>query len=169
MSGSGLVESFLARRRALFAFIFSLTRDFDAAEDVFQELGLAVVDEAARGRSVGDFMAWARELARHRVADYYRRERRRPPPEELAGQIERAFAEHAGSEESDRLRQKALLECLETLPPRSRELVERRYRLGLSPGQIAAAVGWTLGAVKVGLSKARCALAECIRSKLRPA
>ena len=73
MTQPKLVKDLLESRRVLFGFIFALTRDAEAAEDIFQELSLAILDEAAKGTTPGDFLAWARELARHRVADYYRR------------------------------------------------------------------------------------------------
>src|SRR5687767_8502727 len=72
MTQPDLVRQFLENRDALLGFIFALTRDPDAAEEVFQNVGLAVVDEANRGTRVADFRRWAREIARHRVADYYR-------------------------------------------------------------------------------------------------
>jgi len=75
-----LAKSLLENRRAIFGFVFALTRDFEAAEEVFQEVSLAILDEAARGTQPEDFLAWSRELARHRVADFYRARRRAPVP-----------------------------------------------------------------------------------------
>ena len=43
----------------------------------------------------------------------------------------------------------------------------RRYRERLSVKEIASKVGWQASAVKVALSKARRALAECIQSKVQ--
>lgn len=167
MTQPALVREFLEHRRILFSFIFSLTRDFDVAEEVFQEVSVAILDEASRGTEVARFLAWARELARHRVADHFRRARREFLSDGLGGLVDRAFAEFGGTPEADRLRHKALLECLEKLPPRSRELIDRRYRRRSGFESIAAAVGWTLAAVKAGLSKARKALGECVRAKLK--
>ncbi len=163
-----LVRAFLEDRDTVLGFILALTRDADAAEEVFQEVGLAVVNEAARGTSVADFGRWVREIARHRTADYYRRRTRAGA---LAGTLEeavcQAFEEAQISREDARLRERFLAECLDSISGRAREAIERRYRDGMSLAAIASAIGWQAASVKVALSRARKALFDCIQAKLR--
>lgn len=169
MSQPELAKSLLENRRAIFGFVFALTRDFEAAEEIFQEVSLAILGEAARGTRPRNFLAWTRELTRHRVADFYRARGRAPVPlsESIVDAASQAFDEGELAPEVMQARQKSLLECLAKLPARARELVERRYRDRRSPGEIAAAVGWRLNAVHAGLSKARRALAACVEARLR--
>src|SRR5207237_4666 len=67
----------LRQRDTLFAFVLTLTRSHDMAEELFQELGVAVLAEARRGVVPDAFLPWARTIARHRVADFFRARSRR--------------------------------------------------------------------------------------------
>lgn len=160
------VKQLLEQRRLVFGFIYALTRDVDAAEEIFQEVSLAVLEEASENASIDRFLPWILGVARHRVADYYRkRGRTRPAPEVLAEAVVDAFEQNAESREEAADRIRALLECVDQLPPRQRQIVESRYRDRKSLGAVAEAVGWKSDAVKVALSKIRKALSRCLRDK----
>jgi len=169
MTQPDLVREFLEYRDVLLGFIYSLTRDPDDAEEVLQNVGLAVVAEANRGARVDDFRRWVREIARHRVADYYREQTRsrRLPSESMLALVSRSYEEHDVDPDGSRLRQKFLLDCLKGISGRVREAIERRYRERLSPAAIASSMGWQAGSVTVALSRARRVLFDCIQSKLR--
>jgi len=72
-----MTRDFLQNRQALLGFIFALTRDALAAEEIFQEVALAILAEAATGKAADPFLPWAREVARRRVAEYYRKSTQR--------------------------------------------------------------------------------------------
>lgn len=167
---SDLVKQFMEHRDALLAFIFGLTHDFDVAEEVFQETAQVVFEEAGRGTAVVRFLPWAREVARRRVAEHWRKQYRRRLVEQassaLVEVIDLAFAENEQVLEDHRLRLKYLAECQGRLAGRSRQIVEGFYRDRKSIRHIAAALGWTENSVKVALSRARRALADCIRVRL---
>jgi DNA-directed RNA polymerase specialized sigma24 family protein len=55
------------------------------------------------------------------------------------------------------------------LTDRMRDLVTRRYRDGVPLDELASGMGWKTESVKVALSRARKALAECVHTKLREA
>src|SRR5262245_27554033 len=173
MTQPDLVREFLEYRDVLLGFIYSLTRDPDAAEEVLQNVGLAVVAEANRGTTVDDFRRWVREIASHRAADYYRdraRTRNLPvPSKSMIAVVCQSYAEQEIDLEGGRLRQKYLLDCLKNISGRAREAIERRYRDRMSPSAIAAAMRWQTSSVAVALSRARRALFGCIQSKLRQA
>ena len=59
-----------------------------------------------------------------------------------------------------------LEECLATLPDASRQLVQERYRRGLSNEELAAATGRTAEWVRVTLFRIRAQLRVCINGKL---
>ena len=171
MDPKRLTRSLLENRDALLGFIFALCREGDAAEEIFQEVALAVVDEEGKGTEVVHFLPWVREIARRRVQEHYRQRVRlraiAPLSDSMADLITRSFEENAHSPQAGRLGDKYLLECLGRLTERVREIVLRRYRDWTPLDEIAAAVDWKVPSVKVALSRARKALFDCVHSRLR--
>jgi RNA polymerase sigma-70 factor (ECF subfamily) len=56
--------------------------------------------------------------------------------------------------------------CMEKLAPQARRAIELRYQQSHNPPEIARVMGWTTGAVKVALSRARVVLRECVERQL---
>jgi RNA polymerase sigma-70 factor (ECF subfamily) len=169
MSQGQLVNQFLEHRDAILGFILALTHDYDVAEDVFQEVAKVILEQAQQATAVSRFMPWAREIARRRVAEFYRRSARSRSVENtnLEEVVCQAFEENEGMLEDSQARFKALLECRESLSERNRELIDGFYRDRLSIRAVASTLGWTENSVKSALWRVRKALAECIRHKLR--
>jgi len=171
MADPDVVRDLLRYRDVLMGFILVLVRDHDLAEDVFQDVAVSILGEAHKGVRPRAFMPWARALARHRVADHFRRHSRRQGREvaleTMAEVADQAFAEHGPSAEQSRERVKFLRECLERLAGRARAVIDGRYHDRKSLAEIAASIGWKVASVKVALSKARKALAECVSRKQR--
>ena len=132
---------------------------------------MSILTEAKRGTAPEAFIPWARGLARHRVADHFRRlaTRRRHEIhfEEFADAVDLAFAEHAPTPEDNRQQLELLRECLDALTARVRTIIDLRYSGGRSIDEIAGSLSWTPASVKVALSRARRTLADCVGRKLR--
>jgi RNA polymerase sigma-70 factor (ECF subfamily) len=171
MDQQELIRRFLEHRDTILAFIFSLTLDYDVAEEVFQNVATAVLQERDRAADVGEFSAWVRQVARHRVADYYRQHSRRSAVERPSGSmadiVALAFDEQDITPQANHLRMKSLLACLQKLSGRSREVIEGFYRDRKSVKDLAASMAWKEGSVKVALSRARKVLADCIAVRMR--
>jgi len=165
MSQPRVVEEFLRNRELVFGFILSLTRNHAMAEDVFQEVGVAILDEAAKGTQPRNFMSWAREIARIRVAAYFRKNSKLQIQESMVDVIGQAFDENPLTSSENTIRQDLLQECLKTLAPKSREVIDRRYSEDLSVKDIADRMAWTVPSVKVALARARKALSDCVSAK----
>jgi RNA polymerase sigma factor (sigma-70 family) len=165
-----LTLDFLQNRQALLGFIFALTRNQHVAEEVFQEVALAILGEASAGKSVDPFLPWAREVARRRVIEYYRKTSRRDAPapltESMVELIGASFGENEEAPERDSERVSTLRQCIAQLSDRARQVIQLRYATELGIDAIAQSVEWQAASVKVLLSKTRKALAECIRAKL---
>jgi RNA polymerase sigma-70 factor (ECF subfamily) len=58
-----------------------------------------------------------------------------------------------------------LTACIDRLAPKARRAIELRYQRSLRPPEIASAMQWTTGAVKVALTRARDTLRQCIESR----
>jgi RNA polymerase sigma-70 factor (ECF subfamily) len=170
MNQSEIVRSLLEHRDLLLGYLCALTRDHAIAEEVFQETSLVILEEAKKVPRIANFPAWAREIARRRAAAYFRNANRREGVEQLSGAmteiIEQAFNENEMSPSDQQRRMTFLLECIERLAGRSREVVTRFYRDHQNIKAIASALDWQADSVKVALSRARKALADCIHTKM---
>lgn len=162
-----LVRAFLEQRGPIFGFIHALTRDLDAAEDAFQEVGLRVVQQASKGAAVGKFLPWVREVARNVVTDQFRRRQAAPIPAPLEAVIAQAFEETEFTAEESRARRRYLADCLGKLTDKVRSLLRLRYAEGASLDAAARAAGWRPDSVKVAMSRARRALFECLQARLK--
>lgn len=157
---------FLQHAATVRGFVFGLVMDRAAADDVFQEVFLTVVQRSGDFRPDGNFLAWVRGIARNKVLEYYRRQRLQSLPfdEELLELLVEATDEREPQWER---RREALSRCLERLAPRAREIVDLRYaEQSLSPPEIAARLSWTTNAVHVALARARAFLRECVQQAL---
>ena len=147
------------------SFITSVVRDFNNAEDVVQEVAVAV----ARGYAASDrsrpFVPWALGIARHKVADYQRKHFRNKQvfDTDLLETIEQGYRDIEPETQDMR---RALDFCVGRLQERGRMLIQLRYGHNLKPAQIAGRVGMTANAVAVVLHRVRKSLSECIQNRV---
>jgi RNA polymerase sigma-70 factor (ECF subfamily) len=158
-------REFQRGRLPLTAYIRSLVGDADLAEDLFQEVSVALLQKLEGDDPViRDVPAWSRGTARHLVYRERTRAKRLQPfaTDRIADLVDLAFQEHRrpdGSEE----RRSFLSRCMQTLAPTARELLDLRYVSGMSLRELGDHLDRTEGAVQVALSRIRRALLECIR------
>src|SRR5262245_54086453 len=77
-SKDSLFRSFVLHERDLKAFIGSLVRDPGARDDVFQEVALAIWEQASAYDPARPFGAWARGIAVHKILQRRRQDARFP-------------------------------------------------------------------------------------------
>ena len=158
-------QRWLSVEPSVSAYVFAAISGFHDAEDVVQQ----TAQDAARRFEDYDpsrpFVGWVLWIAKSRVIDFYRRKQREHLvfSDELLEGLGRAIAGRTGGRSN---RREALEHCLEALPERSRRLLDLRYVEELSSSQIAEAFSSTAGSVRVLLTRARSALAECIQRRL---
>lgn len=156
-----ILREFVRHRSALFAYILSIVRNFDQAEDVLQEVAVVLCDQWADFDPTSNFMAWACRIARNKVFNASRAQRLILLSPEALEQIEKAAAA-----ESRNGWLEAVEKCLEGLEGRTREILTLRYRRGLGGREIAGQLRSTTTAVHMALSRARVALARCVEGRL---
>ena len=168
---TGLVKEFLAQRDLLLGYLLAVTRNQTAAEEVFQEVALVILEEANKGKQVDHFPAWSREIARRRALEYFRREARarqlHSADESYLDAVDKSFDENVLTQEELQQRETFLRQCLEKLGGRAREVIELRYRQDRTVSEIANALAWQAESVKVALSRARKVLTDCVGNKMR--
>ena len=171
MEHSKLTQDFLEQRQSLLAYIYAMTRRLDVSEEIFQDVALAILTESAEGRRAEPFLPWAREVARRRIAEYYRKNAQQKKlmvfSDTFMNAVSHAFEENSQEAGLIGNSEALLAECMKDLGTRARTMVEKRYRDNLSVSEIAAAVGMTIGSVNVALTRTRKALAGCISGKMR--
>ncbi len=158
-------QHLLKHRHGLLAFIHGLVADPHAAEDLFQEVSLIVVQKAAEFQEGTNFPAWARSILRNKVREHLRKRQGVQVDNSLLEELDRDFRAVEEGLDPDG-RREALRRCLGKLTDRVRRALVLRYDQGLSPGEIGDRTGQTRQAVNSLLQRAREALRECVERGL---
>lgn len=135
-----------------------LTGDRDAAEEVAQEVWLAVASGLRRLRDPAHFRAWVYRIATNKAADWVRRRARERDFRNRAGLHEPAAPAHdlkSGDRAEGDERIALLREALRMLPFEHRAVIEMHYGDGLRVAEIAHALDIPPGTVKSRLHYAR--------------
>ncbi|GJE06491.1 ECF RNA polymerase sigma factor SigK [Methylobacterium jeotgali] len=146
----------------LFGVILRIQRDRRAAEDVLQEVFLAVWQSAGGYRPEGGrALSWLCAIARNRAIDSVRRRdaTQAPAPDE-EDWLER-LADPSDGERSF-LDRDALSACLARLEPRQRDCVVLAYCEGYSREELAQRFGSPVNTVKTWLHRSLAALKDCL-------
>jgi RNA polymerase sigma-70 factor (ECF subfamily) len=164
------VRTFLAARTLVQAHIRSLVRDASLAEDVFQDVWLRFEKTTRHGEVIANVPAWCRATARFVALESWRKQAREQPmaDPELLELIDQSHAEQEAHSDHWHEHSQALNQCINALPPRSRDLISLRYRQNMPVADIAAQLGQSSGSLKTALCRLRLALADCVRKRLSP-
>ncbi|HLY11968.1 MAG TPA: sigma-70 family RNA polymerase sigma factor [Planctomycetota bacterium] len=161
------LQKFVSGERLLMGYLLSATGDFHEAEDLLQEVSVALWESFDRYDESKAFHAWALGIARHKVLDWREKQGRRgatlsPEILDLVGQ--------AQLETADRLsdRRPLLQTCIEALPDHLRKIVQLRYREQLTLEALSERLDRSAGAVQVALVRIRRTLRDCVDQKLGP-
>ncbi|VAX37913.1 hypothetical protein MNBD_PLANCTO02-1648 [hydrothermal vent metagenome] len=172
MSASSFSQSDVARllmqyRGALYAYIHSCVRNHADAEDIFQDVSVAVVESISKLKTEEGFFPWAREIAFRRVLVHRRTAKKEKAmnPHVIASLAE--AVERVDNKQPISQRRKMLLECMESLPDKSRSLIARRYDgSGDSISAIARDSEQGVPAIYAKLHRIRAILRDCISHRL---
>ncbi len=164
-----VTTEFLSTRHALMGFIMVLVRDPDDAEDIFQEVWIALASALERGEEIENPGKWCRGVARNLALKHWRDERRSRviPNSDWIDRFDLAFSEQEARAEYWSARQEALKRCLESLPECARDLLSLRYERGLSMAALAERLTRSVTAVTKSLSRIRALLGECVERSLK--
>jgi RNA polymerase sigma-70 factor, ECF subfamily len=163
-SGDAAMQTLLAERGLLLAYINVIVRDLHAAEDLLQEALVLAMRQRFSG--VDHARGWIRVTARNLSLNHARRaDRRKRVSDAALAQLEADWAdEAAGPSHGQRLA--ALRACSERLSPAARRMIDLRFAEGRSCDAIAGTLGKPVNTIYVGMSRLYARLAECIRQRL---
>jgi RNA polymerase sigma-70 factor (ECF subfamily) len=164
-----LGAQFLAERHVLMAFISGLVRDPNVVEDTLQEVWLRLSQASRDGMEIENLGRWCRGTARNLILHYWRQKRAAVivPDSSMLDLVERAFDEQEDAKSVWTSRKYALMECLKTLPEKSRGVLAQVYERGMPLGDIARQTGQSYGAVLMLLSRIRKGLRECVQRRMQ--
>jgi RNA polymerase sigma-70 factor (ECF subfamily) len=159
------VQLFTHYQRRLFLYILSQIPNPIEAEEVQQETNVVIWSKFAQFRQGTNFLAWVSQIANFEVMKY--RSRKKRDRMQFSDEFLETVSREA-LERSDELedRQKALVECIEKLRPRDRELIQQRYAPGEKGKHLAEQIGRPANSVYQSLGRIRRSLMECIQRRL---
>lgn len=149
---------------AIYGYCFNQTRDSELANDLTAQVFTRAIERLHqyRPRAGATFRAWLFGIARNMVVDHWRRHR---PTRPLERWLEAVVTGDPGPEEIalHRVQMDTLLDALDHLPERYRDIVELRLA-GLTAPEIAHALGMSLSAMKSAQTRAY----RQLRARLQP-
>jgi RNA polymerase sigma-70 factor (ECF subfamily) len=165
LSEEAIVRALFGARHRLSAVVWLVTRDSQAAEDIFQNVSVKAITRGGPFEHEAALLSWAQVAARREAIDWLRR--RRPElsvlDDDLLALLE---AEWAAAPSPGGARVDALRDCLDRAPADARWLLELRYFEGRSCSEVAAQSGLGLATVYQRLSRLHRALKVCIERRL---
>src|SRR5262245_34134150 len=159
------VRLFAAHAQRLYAVVFALLPNAADADDVFQETSRLLWERFGQFTLGTNFFAWACRVAQFQVMAFRQRQRRSRlwfSDEFLACVTEQAAADGTLLA----AQQRALADCLQKLKARDRELIQLRYRPGVTTKAVAAQLGRSLDAIYKALNRIQDRLLACVQRTL---
>ncbi len=150
---------------AVSAFVSSMIRDYNQAEDVLQQVSIALLDNFEQYDPDRSFVAWAIGVAKLEVLSHRRKSAtdRHVFDSQAIEMVADAFvdveSEFGGISE-------ALSKCLSSVQGRTREVFDLRYAHELKPDEIAERMNMRPNHVSVLLHRARNFLRRCIKRRI---
>lgn len=141
----------------LHAFVRSRLRSSEDAEEITQDSVLSALDSLALFSGRSTLFSWLCGIARHEIADYYRRRRIKTIVFSRLPFIE-GFVSRALEPDAKLMRkeyERRVKRALEAILPHYREILELKYMDGLSVKEIATKMGMSFKACESVLTRAR--------------
>ena len=114
-----------------------------------------------------NFRAWAFQVARYQVLQFREKQKRDGERLPFSDEMMETLAVRAEEKENAYARrQQSLKHCLQALPERQREVIERRYFQNQSVQEIGAELGLKPNAISQLLFRGRENLLHCIEGQL---
>ncbi len=161
-------ERLRAHQVQIFSYIYSLVRNFDDSDDLFQQTSLAMWNKYDQFDPSRSFVAWACGVARFEVANFLRsRSRQRLY---FSDDLSLLLIDAQESLEQERIeeRREVLAGCLKKLRQGDQELIEACYGEESRVPEVAREWGRSSQSIHNSLKRIRRALFDCVRRSLEP-
>ncbi len=155
--------SITENRSRILALIAVMVRDFEVAEDLFQETVLEILKSRDQFDPARSFAPWACGIARNVVRAYWRGHKRQPASGVSDMVEDLAMVCVEGDDDLWRHERSALRRCLQKVPPRMRKLLLLRYGHNCKGQELARQAEFRQGSLRTTLARLRSQLRRCIR------
>ncbi|MDM4016468.1 sigma-70 family RNA polymerase sigma factor [Roseiconus lacunae] len=151
---------------AVAMYVRAIVRDPHATSDIVQNTAVVLLRKFDEWDSSRDYLRWAMGIAKFELLAYHRNSGRDRLvfDESLLDALAESWPSVISEVDHE---QSALQDCLETLSPKAREIVNLRYFGGLKVPKIAEQLGLTAGAIRIALMRIRHQLAGCVERRLQ--
>lgn len=156
-----------AHERNLFAYVYGLTTTWQDAEEVMQRVRIRIWQQFEQYDVEKPFDAWARAIAYYLVLAYRKEKSRQREffTEQILEAVSEQFEKHL-DQAGDR--RDALLQCMDRLDARKRELVIAYYSAARQTSEsIAEGLSMTPNALRQALFRIRKVLLDCVERKMQ--
>jgi RNA polymerase sigma factor (sigma-70 family) len=145
--------------RALYGFIFQMTKQKESSEDMVQNVFLRMLQYRASFTGAGEFKTWMYHIARNVLNDYYKKNKKTPAHYNIHDFEEKIEGGHLADTKIEKKQElKTLAMAMESLSADNRELLILCRYQELKYHEVALILGITETAVKVRVHRALIAL-----------
>lgn len=161
-----IMEILMRWRTRISAAVWVVIKDPHLAEDIFQNVVVKALTKNVAFENESALVSWAFVTGRREGLDHLRKRKRETLglDSELLDLLDHDWVNESAGVSSPRL--EALRECVGNLPPRSQNLLERRYFYGEACEAISKRLGIQLNAVYKRISRLHHSLRTCVDAKL---
>ena len=150
---------------AVAAYARALVRDADLARDIVQKTAIVLLRKFGQWDSEREFLPWALGVAKLQVLAYRRDSARSRVVFDDA--LLDAITDGWPTTMMRVSREQAALEdCLESLAPKSRQIVRYRFFEEMNLNEVAERLGLSYGATRIAMMRVRRSLQDCVQRRL---
>jgi RNA polymerase sigma-70 factor, ECF subfamily len=156
-----------AHERSLFAYVYGLTPSWPDAEEVMQRVRIRIWQQFDQYDAEKPFDAWARAIAYYLVLAYRKEKSRQREffTERILEAVSEQFEKNLDAAGD---RRDALLQCLDKIDGRKRELVIAYYSSARHTGEsIASNLSMSPNALRQAIFRIRKGLLDCVERKMQ--
>jgi RNA polymerase sigma-70 factor (ECF subfamily) len=162
-----VVRLLLRNQAMLSGFLYAIIRDWELAEEALQETSVFICSHWQDFTPGTRFGAWARTVARLRLKELLRQKNRAAAAADLvdiAAPI--TDDEWEANSQFTPSHKAALAECVQSLPPQHRRVVEWHYHEGKDGRFLAEQLHKSIDAIYMILSRLRRQLRDCVEQRV---
>ncbi len=158
---------FVVHQKYIYGYIAFLVPNHSDAADVMQETVSIMWHKFDRFKPGTNFVAWGKQIARHRIMKYRDKKRRLSSKFVFSDESLHAIEQRDSmiNNELDE-RVSAVHDCLAKLKDRDRQIVKMRYEQDITAKAIAKKIGRSLDGLYHSMSRIHHSLRHCVKRTL---